>query len=133
MAGEVATRSKVPVVFQVAKHCRLCFAIFERDGAVRCEAEQGTLFSFPVEGAVEAGNQFFADLDAGGGGIGEPTIADADRISLDCVDWWQGRGKWQGHGHREQYAGTKIDMIFMSLAGSRVASACPRLDLAHLL
>merc|ERR1719512_9537 len=50
-----------------------------------------------------------------------------------ALDWWQGRGRWQGHAAGDQYAGTKMDMIFMGLAGSRAASAIPRSDLAKLL
>lgn len=132
VAGEVATRSKVPVEFQVALRGKVGFTIAEKDGAVRCEISQGSLLSFPVEGAVEAGNQFFGDIGASGGGIGEATVADADRIALKCLDWWFGRGDWQERSGK-RYAGTKLDMIFTSLAGSKAGSAVPKQELGLLL
>jgi len=135
VAGEVATRSKVPCEFLMAKSGKIGFTLLERDGAVRIEVTPGSMFSFPVDGAVQAGNIFFDDFFADGGTtIEDPSHEDTDRVASACIDWWQGKGLWKGKKARqEQFAGSKLDMVYMSLAGIRGASAVPRKDIASLL
>jgi len=136
VSGEVATRSKLPLCFHVASSGEVRLSIGVTDhGTVRLELEPGSLSHAPVEGAVEASNRFFKDFTDKGGRLSGPPGQDRpyDHIAAAAMDWWEGRGQWEGHCHGDEYAMTKFWMIFMVLYGSRYSSAVTRLQFGTFL
>jgi len=100
---------------------------------IRLTLDPGGLYGLPVEGAVEAGNKFFDDLNKKGVYMIKPTAADADRFGKYALDWWEGKGEWQGQGRSEDFKSTKLWMVYMVLAGSKYGAMVPRKNLGHVL
>lgn len=134
LVGEVATRSKLPVTFEFGTQGTAGFVIeFTAAGIARLNLQPGSLLSFPVGGAVEAGNQFFTELAAMSLIVSDPNNSDANRIGELAVDWFQGRSHWEGQARGPQYEKTKFWMQFMVFAGAHFASMIPKETLGNII
>mmetsp|Transcript_15640 Transcript_15640/g.40283 ORF Transcript_15640/g.40283 Transcript_15640/m.40283 type:complete len:761 (-) Transcript_15640:121-2403(-) len=131
--GEVATRSKMAVIFEAGRKGKIEFRVTSKPGCARVDIDEGSLFSVAADGTIEAGNRFFAELAERGEGIGQPTLSDADRVADRALDWWEGTGVWEGGGRGSDFGETKVAMVYDSAAKSKYGSMVPRSGLGHLL
>jgi len=117
LTGEIATRSRVPVQFELADQIIVRFVVGD-EGAVALKVSG--LYFGPVGGAKECWDRLkevWAEAGA------------TDEASRKEVAWrW-----WQHDGHKKDFEGTKLWRVIESLVGLRSAHLVPTKELQDVL
>ena len=117
LTGEIATRSRVPVQFELADQIIVKLVVGD-EGAVALKVSG--LYFGPVGGAMECWDRL-REVWAEAGAM--------DDASKKEVAWrW-----WQHDGHKKDFEGTKLWRVIESLVGLRSATLIPTKDMQDVL